>query len=167
MTRARRRRLRQLGSATIVMALVVSLCGCEDGSRRRSSGSAHAAGASISVNPPGVRDNPRVGATRTCWASYYGGGEALNRETANGEVFDPEARTAAHRKLRFGTKVRVTNLENGKSVTVRINDRGPADRLSERCIDLSRKASEVIGKGKPGTYPVEIEVLSKPKKKKA
>src|SRR5262245_15335983 len=58
------------------------------------------------------------------WASYYGP-EFYHRRTASGERFDPKQMTAAHRTLPFGTRVRVTNLENGKRVVVRINDRGP------------------------------------------
>ena len=77
-------------------------------------------------------------------ASFYGGGEKLNRHTANGEVFDPRAMTAAHWTLPIGTKVVVTNPRNGKSVVVRINDRGPHPRL-RRMIDLTRAAAQRIG----------------------
>lgn len=75
-------------------------------------------------------------------ASYYGAKHHGNR-TASGEPFNQNALTAAHRRLPFGTQVKVTNLDNNKSVVVRINDRGPHTR--GRLIDLSRKAAEQIG----------------------
>jgi len=72
-------------------------------------------------------------------ASWY----ALNSRTANGERMNPSAMTAAHRSLPFGSKVRVTNKNNGKSVVVRINDRGPF--VKGRVIDLSRAAAKQLG----------------------
>jgi rare lipoprotein A len=87
-------------------------------------------------------------------ASYYKSG----RLTANGERFNPHGLTAAHRKLKFGTKVRVTNLRNGKSVVVRINDRGPFIR--GRVIDLSLGAAKVIGLHKSGVAKVSYTVLN-------
>ena len=71
-------------------------------------------------------------------ASYYKSG----KQTANGESFNPNGLTAAHRTLPFGTKVRVTNMRNGKSVVVRINDRGPFIR--GRVIDLSLGAAKLV-----------------------
>ncbi len=87
-------------------------------------------------------------------ASYYKSG----RLTANGERFNPHGMTAAHRKLKFGTKVRVTNLRNGKSVVVRINDRGPFIR--GRVIDLSLGAAKVIGLTKSGVSKISYTVLN-------
>lgn len=75
-------------------------------------------------------------------ASWYGPGFA-GRLTANGEVFNPNELTAAHKTLPFGTRVRVTSVRNGRSVVVRINDRGPFK--PGRIIDLSRAAAEAIG----------------------
>ncbi len=72
-------------------------------------------------------------------ASWY----ALHSKTANGERMNPAAMTAAHRTLPFGTKVRVTNQRNGKSVVVRINDRGPF--IKGRVIDLSKAAAAQLG----------------------
>ncbi|MBD3315706.1 MAG: septal ring lytic transglycosylase RlpA family protein [Chitinivibrionales bacterium] len=89
-------------------------------------------------------------------ASYYGPG-FHGRQTANGERFDQYAATAAHRTLPFGTRVRVTNLNNGKSVVVRINDRGPFKR--GRIIDLSVGAARQIDMIGPGTARVRLEVL--------
>src|SRR6187401_3284600 len=80
-------------------------------------------------------------------ASYYGK-ELAGRRTASGERFNPGAMTAAHRTLRFGTRVRVTNSRNGRSVVVRINDRGPF--VKGRSIDLSSGAARAIGMGSSG-----------------
>jgi rare lipoprotein A len=90
-------------------------------------------------------------------ASYYGA-QHHGRKTASGERFNMRALTAAHRTLPFGTTARVTNLRNGRSVVVRINDRGPAAR-TRRAIDLSRAAAERIGMTQAGLAPVKIEVL--------
>lgn len=89
-------------------------------------------------------------------ASFYSY-EFSGRKTASGEMFDPEALTAAHKYYPFGTKVRVVNLKNQQIVIVRINDRGPF--LKGRIIDLSRKAAEEIGMIGDGTARVRIEVL--------
>lgn len=86
-------------------------------------------------------------------ASYYAK-DFHGRTTANGEIFDMNALTAAHRTLPFNTRVRVTNLSNGLSVIVRINDRGPF--IKDRIIDLSYAAAEKIGLIGPGTAEVEI-----------
>jgi len=89
-------------------------------------------------------------------ASWYGPGFA-GRLTANGEIFDPSQLTAAHKTLPFGTRVRVTNLNNGRSVDVRINDRGPFK--PGRVIDLSRAAAERVGMIGSGTAPIRLELL--------
>lgn len=91
-------------------------------------------------------------------ASFYGRGFA-GRPTATGERFNPEAMTAAHRSLPFGTRVRVTNVRNGRSVVVRINDRGPFIR--GRVIDLSTGAARTLGMIGSGLAPVRIEVLGR------
>ena len=91
------------------------------------------------------------------YASWYGPGFAGKR-TANGEVFDPSQLTAAHKTLPFGTQVRVTNLNNGRSVVVRINDRGPFVR--GRVIDLSRRAAQAIDMIGSGTAPVSLELVT-------
>jgi rare lipoprotein A len=89
-------------------------------------------------------------------ASYYSD-EFHRRRTANGETYDMHDLTAAHRTLPFNTKVRVTNTENGKSVVVRINDRGPFK--DERVIDLSLEAAKRIGLIANGTARVQLEIL--------
>lgn len=86
---------------------------------------------------------PAVGA-RAVRGSCYGDGEKLNKHTATGEVFRSGDMTAAHRTLPFGTRVRVVNPTTRKAVTVRINDRGPAE-WTGREIDLSCGAARVIG----------------------
>jgi rare lipoprotein A len=89
-------------------------------------------------------------------ASYYGHELAGNR-TASGERFNPQAMTAAHRSLPLGTKLRVTNLSNGRSVMVRVNDRGPFAR--GRILDLSLGAAHKIGMVRAGSAKVKLEVL--------
>ena len=89
-------------------------------------------------------------------ASWYGPG-FNGKKTANGETFDMYKLTAAHKKLAFGTKVRVTNLNNDKSVIVRINDRGPF--VKGRVIDLSKKAAQQIEMINAGHVPVKIEIF--------
>jgi rare lipoprotein A len=89
-------------------------------------------------------------------ASWYGPGFYGNR-TANGEVFRPGAFTAAHRSLPFGTRVRVTNLDNGRSTVVRINDRGPFH--GGRIIDLAHGAAGELGVTASGLAQVRLEVL--------
>ena len=99
---------------------------------------------------------------QTGYASFYGNGEKLARHTANGEVFNPMAITAAHKTMKFGTKVKVTNLTNGKSVIVRINDRGPF--IKGRIIDLSKGAAGKIGMIKSGTAKVRLEIVGSDRK---
>jgi rare lipoprotein A len=89
-------------------------------------------------------------------ASYYGARHHGNK-TASGERFDQHALTAAHRSLPFGSRVRVTNLRNDKSVVVRINDRGPYAK--GRIIDLSHQAAERIDMLRAGVVPVRVEQL--------
>jgi rare lipoprotein A len=97
----------------------------------------------------------RVVRTGSCAASYYAHGQT----TASGEPFDPDALTAAHRTLPMGTRVRVINKNNGRSVTVRINDRGPF--VGGRCLDLSRAAMAKVGGTGSGVIPVRYEVLAR------
>jgi rare lipoprotein A len=97
------------------------------------------------------------GKTHSGMASYYG--TESGSRTASGARFNPSAMTAAHRSLPFGTKVRVTNKRNGRSVIVTINDRGPFIR--GRIIDLSTGAADVIGMRSSGVVPVSVEVLSR------
>ena len=91
-------------------------------------------------------------------ASWYGPG-FYGRTTANGERFRKGTLTAAHRTLPFGTKVRVTNLSNGRSVVVRINDRGPFKY--HRVIDLAHGAASKLRMMQAGEVPVKLEILAK------
>ena len=104
------------------------------------------------------RSDPRlVGYTERGIASFY----AMHfqfRKTSSGERFNQLALTAAHRTLPFGTKVRVTNLMNNRSVIVKINDRGPF--IDKRIIDLSRYAFSKIGDTDSGLINVKIEVIN-------
>jgi rare lipoprotein A len=86
-------------------------------------------------------------------ASFY----KDDTETASGEKFDPQQLTAAHRTLPFGTRLRVTNVETGRSVTVRVNDRGPY--IAGRSVDLSYSAADTIGMVERGVTKVKIEVV--------
>jgi rare lipoprotein A len=98
-------------------------------------------------------------AKTTGLASYY----SCCKRTANGERFNKNGFTAAHRRLPFGTVLRVTNLRNGKSVNVRVNDRGPFIR--GRVIDLSLGAARAIGLTRTGVTRVSFVVIKQPRKK--
>ena len=96
------------------------------------------------------------GYTQTGLASYYAD-RYHNKRTASGEPYQKNANTAAHMTLPFGAMVRVTNIANGKSVVVRVNDRGNFPR--GRVIDLSRAAFSTIGNTRSGLLKVKVEVL--------
>ncbi len=98
----------------------------------------------------------QVRKTLNGWASWYGPGFDGN-QTASGERFNQNALTAAHKSLPFGTKLRVTNLDTGRSVIVRVNDRGPY--AGDRILDLSAGAAEQIGLADSGVAQVKAEIL--------
>ncbi|NOT33503.1 MAG: septal ring lytic transglycosylase RlpA family protein [Candidatus Eisenbacteria bacterium] len=102
---------------------------------------------------------PLPGAAEVGEASYYAR-HFQGRRTANGERFDQAELTAAHRTLPFGTRVKVTNLANGASVFLRINDRGPFRR--GRVIDVSRRAARELGFLREGVTRVRVEVMPDP-----
>lgn len=89
--------------------------------------------------------------------SWYGP-KFHGRKTANGEIFDMNAVTAAHRTLPLPSMVRVTNLRNGRSLKVLVNDRGPFAR--SRIIDLSRRSAQLLGFQRAGTAPVRVEIIA-------
>jgi rare lipoprotein A len=99
----------------------------------------------------------RVRATSTGMASWYGPGDDGGTIAANGERINHNKLTAAHKRLPFGTRVRVTNLRNNRSIVVRINDRGPFVR--GRVIDLTRAGARALGMIGSGVAPVRLEVL--------
>jgi rare lipoprotein A len=103
--------------------------------------------------PNGLR---QLASAATGQASWYGPGFYGNR-TANGEVFRPGTYTAAQRSLPFGTRVKVTNLNNGRSTVVRINDRGPF--VGGRIIDLAHGAASDLGVTASGVATVRLEVM--------
>ena len=105
------------------------------------------------------RQRPKITAvtsTQTGKASFYGG-KWHGGKTASGEIYNQESMTAAHRSLPFNTRVRVTNLRNGRSVVLRINNRGPF--IAGRIIDVSKAAARKLGMIKAGVVPVRLEVL--------
>jgi rare lipoprotein A len=111
---------------------------------------------------PSKRGGKRVGTAAPAGdiqqgiGSWYGGGHQ-GEATASGERYDERALTAAHRTFKMNTRVRVTNQRNGRSVIVRINDRGPFVR--GRIIDLSAAAAEQLGMKQAGIVPVKVERL--------
>lgn len=109
------------------------------------------------VSPPVARAlPPEPRAIQTGKASWYGDAHH-GRKTASGETFDMNALTAAHRTLPLGTRVLVTNLANGRSIEVRINDRGPM--VPDRIIDLSLGAARALGGVGAGVFRVRIAVV--------
>lgn len=111
------------------------------------------------VNTPKSSANFKIAqAVSSGEASWYGPG-FNGQTTANGEVFNQNELTAAHPNLPFGTKVKVTNMNNGRSVVVRINDRGPY--AAGRVIDLSAAAAQVLGVVSTGVAPVQLQVLGR------
>jgi rare lipoprotein A len=105
---------------------------------------------------PAKKANTNVVSVQTGKASYYGPG-FHGRKTASGKRFDRWASTAAHRTLPFGTKVRVTNLKNGKSSVVTITDRGPY--AHGRVIDVSEGVANKLGMRHSGTARVRLEIM--------
>jgi rare lipoprotein A len=103
-----------------------------------------------------VSPSGSIGYQESGKASYYAM-KYQNRKTASGERLNQGSKTAAHRKLPFGTIVKVTNIKNGKRVTVKINDRGPF--VKGRIIDLTRSAFSSIGDLRSGVIDVKIEVV--------
>jgi len=105
---------------------------------------------------PETKDSNWVGYTESGKASYYAM-KFQSKKTASGELYDRAKNTAAHKKLPFGTKVRVTNIKNNRSVIVKINDRGPF--VKGRIVDLSSSAFSRIANLDTGIIEVKIEVI--------
>jgi rare lipoprotein A len=127
--------------AILALAIVLAACallGCGSGDHH----------ARVQEPPPHEQSMYRG------YATFY----ADSQMTASGERFDKHALTAAHRTLKLGTRVRVTNQKNGRSVVVRINDRGPYGNKG-RIIDLSEAAAKQLDMIEAGVVPVTLEVL--------
>jgi rare lipoprotein A len=142
-----------LASLVLSLLVVVSAAACAPRAALPLLPATSAATAALAASKGGAA----LFGTQEGMASWYGPGFA-GRTTSNGEVFDPAQLTAAHRTLPFGTRVLVTNLENGASIVVRINDRGPFK--AGRIIDLSRAAAEGIGMLRSGVARVRVEVVT-------
>jgi peptidoglycan lytic transglycosylase len=114
-----------------------------------------------SFEPVSRKKSSRPAAKRALYgtASWYGPG-FHGKKTASGEIYDQNKLTAAHKTVPLGSKARVTNLDNGNSVEVEINDRGPF--VEGRIIDLSRAAAGVLGLVESGTAPVRVELITDP-----
>jgi rare lipoprotein A len=113
----------------------------------------------LSSAPAGAQTAIALGHTEVGVASFYHD-RFHGRTTANGERFDQSSYSAAHRTLPFGTKVRVTRVDTGRSVVVTINDRGPFRK--GRVVDLSRQAARDLGMIDQGLVKVKVEVLRLP-----
>jgi rare lipoprotein A len=138
-------------AALAVLLTIVALQGC--GKKKVSTAHASTPKRAVIVKPP------KIGDTETGVASWYGN-PYHGRQTANGEIYDMEKPTAAHRTLPFNTWVRVENTISGKSVNVRIIDRGPF--VDNRIIDLSHAAAQQIELIGPGTARVRVVVIEPP-----
>jgi rare lipoprotein A len=110
----------------------------------------------VGCTPKVMGPPARPGAMQEGLASWYGA-PYHGHATASGERYDQEGLTAAHRSLPFGTMIRVTNLANGRSLVLRVNDRGPF--LASRIVDVSRRAARDLGFLGAGSAPVRLEVL--------
>lgn len=125
----------------VLLGMAITLTGCQTGGGKETS-------------------QPAAGYYQTGTASWYGA-EYHGRPTASGELFDRNALTAAHRDLAFDTWVEVNNLGNGRRVTVRINDRGPASSTG-RIIDLSERAADDLGMKIAGLAQVTLNIVAGP-----
>ena len=136
------------------MALMVFSCSSSQNLQNRGSDQS-------SIREELVNDRSQYTISQTLYgkASYYAE-EFHGRKTANGEIYDMNKNTSAHRTLPFGTICRVTNLANNKTVLVRINDRGPF--VPGRILDLSKGAAQAIGGISQGIIEVMIEILEIP-----
>ncbi len=144
-------------SLALVMLVVVTACSdTRDYGKGTGTPGQYKVGQTYEID--GIQYTPRedYNYSETGIASWYGPGFE-GKPTANGERFDPSELTAAHRTLPMPSLVRVTNLDNGKSVVVRVNDRGPF--ANNRIIDMSQRAAELLGFASQGTAKVRVEIM--------
>ena len=113
--------------------------------------------APLAEGQPGEPDLEAVQAADQVGIASWYGSQWQGKRTASGERFDQRKLTAAHRTLPLDTKVKVTNLENGKSIEVKVNDRGPY--IPGRVLDLSTQAAQMLGMEKEGLALVRIEIV--------
>jgi rare lipoprotein A len=148
----------------LLASLLVACAGSKDRQfRPPETGGTHAeasGGAGDTDFMKGGKAPPDAKADQTGLATWYGGAFA-GKKTASGEPFDPAKYTAAHRTLPFGTWVEVRRIDTGRTVRVRINDRGPFGD-SKRVIDLSKKAAEDLELVRDGVGRVELRVVDGP-----
>lgn len=145
------RQISMLGMAAVVFLLAACSSGPD-----AATGAQRQAGQPHSVNSVTYAPREEPGYDTVGIASWYGK-RYHGRRTASGEIFDMNSATAAHRTLPFGTRVQVTNLENGRSAVLKINDRGPF--VSRRIIDVSRHAAQALGFVQQGTVRVRVQIL--------
>ncbi len=138
-----------------VAALALLLAACSSGPDSLT-GAKRQLGHPHGVNGAALVPRKESGYDAVGIASWYGR-RYHGRRTASGEIFDMNSATAAHRTLPFGTRVQVTNLENGRSTVLTINDRGPFVR--RRIIDVSRRAAQVLGFVQEGTVRVRVQLV--------
>jgi rare lipoprotein A len=153
-----------IGNVIAMIAIGLSLAACAGSSGPRGSDLSgfgksrgyYKVGAPYQIN--GVWYYPRVDFSydQTGTASWYG--EAFQgKPTANGEIFDLTQVSAAHKTLQLPSVVEVTNLQNGRALEIRVNDRGPF--AGDRIIDLSRRAAQLLGFERAGTAPVRVRIM--------
>ena len=143
------------------VALVLTVAGCVTSTKSVSTPPPDASVPAIVSPPPAASTPPAEKAPliQTGKASWYGEPHH-GLKTASGETFDMDQFTAAHRTLPLGTRLLVTNLRNGRSVEVRVNDRGPV--AAGRIIDVSYAAAQELGAVSDGVFPVRVRVIPQP-----
>ena len=152
---------KQAGGSSIVgmilIAAILSSCADREHAGRPSTGPNYKIGNPYQIN--GIWYYPKVdyNYSETGIASWYGA-DFHGKPTANGEIFDMNSVSAAHRTLPLPSIVRVTNLDNGRSLKMRVNDRGPFAK--ERIIDVSRRSAQLLGFYREGTARVKVEIVA-------
>lgn len=148
-------------SGTMVLITALSLAGCASGPSTSGSGlprsGAYKVGKPYQINGVWYYPAEDYSYNETGIASWYGPG-FHERVTANGEIYNQNELTAAHKTLPMPSIVRVTNLDNGRSIVVRINDRGPY--VNGRIIDMSRRGAQLLGYENTGTAKVRVQILA-------
>ena len=148
---------RQLLAGLSALALGALAAGCAGAPESADEGTTAWVGRPYTIKGVVYRPRSQPSYDEVGLASWYGPG-FHGKTTANGERYDMYGLTAAHKTLPFGTKVRVTNLANERSLVVRINDRGPF--VAGRIIDLSKRAAERLGFLEAGKAKVRVEVIA-------